>query len=729
MKKTIRIIVALLLTMIMIISMSTTAFADTIVLSGNCGPNGGSNAKFKLVKIDNYELVNNCYDRERIVISGSGEMEDYALYTSGYTTSPWTYSSRNINSIIVEEGITRIGNNAFVGDYAGSVCRISLPSTLESIGEFAFAQSLNHVKELTIPSSVKLLGECAFSGIGVETVTIPGSISYIPEQAFSSCDNLKSVVMLEGVTRIGPDAFLWNEKLESVTIPASVTQIDQCAFSICEKLKTIHYKGTPEQWEEITIAAGNDYLLNATVNFPKIAVESVSLDKATKTLFVGSTFTLTATVMPENAYDKRVNWKSSNTSVATVSDGVVTAKAAGTAKITATTVDGAKVASCTVSVQQAPNVAVTGVSLNKSSADLSVGETETLTATITPSNATNQNVTWSSSNTIVASVSSNGVVTAKASGTAKITVKTTDGNWTASCDITVRNSVITVTGISLNRTSVNLVIGQTETLAAIITPTNATDKNVTWSSSNTDIATVSSSGVVTAKAVGTVTITATTVDGNKTATCTVVVEKQQSSGDDEICGLIKVNDAKSCAGKTVDVVISIENNPGIAILGFNVNYDKTAMTLKSATLGEIFTGELECNINAVPFVFNVYSGSSNKTNNGKLVTLQFEIKSDCVEGDYTISLTNIESLNIAEEDVFFDSINGKVTVSTSIPGDVTGDGNVTRADLLRLAKSFSGFDVDMDMVAADVTGDGNVTRADLLRLAKYFSGFNVALGE
>ena len=225
------------------------------------------------------------------------------------------------------------------------------------------------------------------------------------------------------------------------------------------------------------------------------------------------------------------------------------------------------------------------------------------------------------------------------------------------------------------------------------------------------------------------TITATTVDGNKAATCTVVVEKQQSSGDDEICGLIKVNDAKSCAGKTVDVVISIENNPGIAILGFNVNYDKTAMTLKSATLGEIFTGELECNINAVPFVFNVYSGSSNKTNNGKLVTLQFEIKSDCVEGDYTISLTNIESLNIAEEDVFFDSINGKVTVSTSSPGDVTGDGNVTRADLLRLAKSFSGFDVDMDMVAADVTGDGNVTRADLLRLAKYFSGFDVALGE
>jgi len=193
--------------------------------------------------------------------------------------------------------------------------------------------------------------------------------------------------------------------------------------------------------------------------------------------------------------------------------------------------------------------------------------------------------------------------------------------------------------------------------------------------------------------------------------------------------LIKVNNAKGSVGKTVDVVINIENNPGIAILGFNVNYDKNALTLKSATLGEIFVGELECNIASVPFVFNVYSGSENKTNDGKLVTLQFEIKSDCAEGNYAISLSDIEALNIAENDVLFEVANGTIAVVNSIPGDVTGDGKVTRADLLRLAKSFSGFDVEMDMTAADVTGDGKVTRADLLRLAKHFSGFDVDLGK
>ena len=153
------------------------------------------------------------------------------------------------------------------------------------------------------------------------------------------------------------------------------------------------------------------------------------------------------------------------------------------------------------------------------------------------------------------------------------------------------------------------------------------------------------------------------------------------------------------------------------------------MTLKSATLGEIFSGELECNIASVPFVFNVYSGSENKMKNGNLVTLQFEIKPDCSRGDYTISLSDLEALNIDESNVSFDIFNGTVEVTDSIPGDLTGDGTVTRADLLRLAKSFSGFDVEMDMMAADVTGDGAVTRADLLRLAKYFSGFDVELGK
>jgi len=110
------------------------------------------------------------------------------------------------------------------------------------------------------------------------------------------------------------------------------------------------------------------------------------------------------------------------------------------------------------------------------------------------------------------------------------------------------------------------------------------------------------------------------------------------------------------------VNIKIPNNPGIALLGFNVDYDTSAMTLESATLGDIFTGDLDCNISAVPFVFNVYTGSSNKTSSGTLVTLKFNLKDKCPIGKYTIELKNVEALNIDENPVEYEVKNGYVNV-------------------------------------------------------------------
>ena len=261
-----------------------------------------------------------------------------------------------------------------------------------------------------------------------------------------------------------------------------------------------------------------------TVKAKTISVTGVSLNKTSLAMTVGDTQTLTATVTPSNATDKSVTWSSSNTSVATVSSsGVVTAKAAGSATITVTTNDGGKKATCSVTVSAA-KVAVTGVSLNKTSLSMTVGDTQTLTATVTPSNATDKSVTWSSSNTSVATVSSSGVVTAKAAGSATITVTTNDGGKKATCSVTVSAAKVAVTGVSLNKTSLSMTVGDTQTLTATVTPSNATDKSVTWSSSNTSVATVSSSGVVTAKAAGTTTITVKTNDGSKTATCTVTVQ-------------------------------------------------------------------------------------------------------------------------------------------------------------------------------------------------------------
>ena len=167
-------------------------------------------------------------------------------------------------------------------------------------------------------------------------------------------------------------------------------------------------------------------------------------------------------------------------------------------------------------------VAVTSVSI-KSTTSLVVGGTETLYAAIDPPIATNQNVTWNSGNVSVATVSASGTVTAVAAGTATITVTTADGDKTASCTVNVSTSAVAVTGVSLNKQSTSLNVGDVETLVPAVTPSNATNQNLTWTSSNASAATVSSGGRVTAVTAGTATITVTTVDGNKTATCSVTV--------------------------------------------------------------------------------------------------------------------------------------------------------------------------------------------------------------
>jgi len=257
-------------------------------------------------------------------------------------------------------------------------------------------------------------------------------------------------------------------------------------------------------------------------------VSGVELDQTELTLGVGKKAKLIAKIMPENAKDKSVTWSSSDSDVVSVdSEGNITAKKAGTATITVTTKDGGYKADVKVTVSK-DAVSVTGVSLNKTSLSLKVNESATLTTTIKPSNATNKNVTWSSSNPDIVSVSASGKVTAKSAGTATITVTTKDGSYKATCKVTVTS--VKVTGVSLNKTSLSLKVNETSTLTATVNPSNATNKNVTWSSDNASIVTVDSNGKVTAKSAGTATITVTTKDGSKTATCKITVTNVEVTG-------------------------------------------------------------------------------------------------------------------------------------------------------------------------------------------------------
>ena len=165
-----------------------------------------------------------------------------------------------------------------------------------------------------------------------------------------------------------------------------------------------------------------------------------------------------------------------------------------------------------------PVVAVTGISLNQSSVSLEVGGTVSLTATVSPSNATDKSVTWSSSNTGVATVAG-GVVTAVAEGTASVTAAA--GGKSAKCEVKVERKVVAVTGVSLNKTTLTLSPGASFQLEATVSPSNADDKTVKWTSSDDSKVTVEN-GLVKAVSPGTATVTATA--GGKSSECKVTVQ-------------------------------------------------------------------------------------------------------------------------------------------------------------------------------------------------------------
>lgn len=179
-------------------------------------------------------------------------------------------------------------------------------------------------------------------------------------------------------------------------------------------------------------------------------------------------------------------------------------------------------------------VPVTGVTLDKTGMVLETGSSERLTATVAPADATNKSVTWSSSEPTVATVDTNGNVNAVSAGTAIITVTTEDGNKTATCAVTVTaapTDPVPVTGVRLNKTSMELETGDSEQLTATVEPENATNKSVTWTSNNDSVATVDASGNIEAISAGAATITVTTVDGGKTATCALTVTAAPTDPD------------------------------------------------------------------------------------------------------------------------------------------------------------------------------------------------------
>ena len=250
-----------------------------------------------------------------------------------------------------------------------------------------------------------------------------------------------------------------------------------------------------------------------------VSVSGISLDRQTLSLVKGETARLKAVVTPSNATNQTVVWRSSNNLVAAVDqDGNVTATGGGKTEIIAMTENGKFQATCVVNVE----VKATSITLSEIEVEIWKGESKTITATIHPDDATEKELSWSTSNSYVATIE-NGVINTRNGGTALITVTASNG-VKATCFVKV---TVPVESITLSEDQLTLVVGQKYTLKASFLPNNASNQNTKWTSSNSDIVAVNN-GQITAKSPGTAVITVVTENGNHIANCTVTVRKSQN---------------------------------------------------------------------------------------------------------------------------------------------------------------------------------------------------------
>lgn len=300
---------------------------------------------------------------------------------------------------------------------------------------------------------------------------------------------------------------------------------------------------------------------------------------------------------------------------------------------------------------------VSKVIINKKSLTLYVGQTDTLTPIIYPSTATNQDVTWKSNKTSVATVDSNGIVTALNSGTAIITVTTIDGKKRATCKVTV--PTIKVTGISLNETSTIISVGNNETLLATITPSDASNKSITWKSSNTRVVKVDSKGMITGVKAGTSIITAITKDGSKKASCTVTVNDVQIPSIVSIADITKTitQSDNYTLPSTVEAIMSDNSKKQVLVTW------EREQTIFSRN--EISIDDLSSNIGK-----NIPKNVDNTLSESKQILIQNDMKNKAIPNSTSILVdTSTVGTQIFKGSV--DNYNAKVKLTLIITNKVS----------------------------------------------------------
>ena len=401
-------------------------------------------------------------------------------------------------------------------------------------------------------------------------------------------------------------------------------------------------------------------------NYAKdISVKKVELNTSIKTITIGKSFKLNTKIYPSNATDKSVTWTSEDPSIAKVdSNGNVKGIKGGKTKIVATTIDGGKVAKCLVTVHDKTTTKVKGIKLNKKKVEIVVGKSTIVTATVSPSNATNKTVTWTSSNNKVATVK-NGKITGKAKGSATITAITTDGYKKAKVSVKVINNE--VKSIKLNKTKESIKVGESSTLSETINPSNATNKKVKWKSSNDKIVKVNSKGKITGIKEGKAKVTVTTEDGGKKATCTITVEEKTSSKTKTI---LFVGNSKTYVNDIPGLTGKIASAGGYKVETKSVT--KGGATLK--TLSKEYSKKLK-DINYDYLILQEQTDSYLKSDTSLYKSgVKDVINTTKGKSNSKIYIRALWGLNNTKQDVLNRSYNNTKTIADSVGAKVIYDG-------------------------------------------------------
>ena len=572
---------------------------------------------------------------------------------------------------------------------------MTIPNSVTSIGSVAFS-GCNGLTSVTIPNSVTSIGSSAFEGCsGLTSVTIPNSVTSIGSSAFSACSGLTSVTIPNSVTSIGSSAFYGCSGLTSVTIPNSVTSISSYAFKGCSGLTSVTI---PNSVTSIGISAFEDCSGLTSVTIPN-SVTSIS-----SYAFSGCSGLISVTI------------PNSVTSIGSSAFEGCSGLTSVTIPNSVTSIGDNAFRDCsglsgTLTIPK--NVTYIGSQAFNNDPLI---EAVTCTAVTPP--------TWNDLAMFTTNVYNNSPLYVPLGSERAYMSDQCWGQFATIIGKEIHDEVL-ATEISLNQSQMSLQAGGTSQLIATVLPDSATNKVVTWISSNPEIATVDTTGLVTAVAPGTATITATTTDGsNLSASCAVTVIEDLSNYDN----YLSMEDVEVFHGDTIVIPVKMTNEA--SIISF-----QTDIFLPEGL--ELLQEDGEYLIDPSSRMTRTHSIMSNDVSNGSIRVICYSSNykpftgnsgddlfyitvkvSDDAEGDYTIQLKNTLLTNTDFVDLAAPDVAANVNVKAYLLGDANNSGSVTITDVVVTAQYVLELNPQPFVFdAADVNVDGNITVADVSRIA------------